>query len=213
MAYAPTVIAGTTGLLVHPIGFPYLSVEHVTLTIDTVDLAVGGSTWAFSNEGTEITFVNGQEPATGEDLVISRTTPTDVAPVTFRNGAGITAADLNAASLAPLYAIEEAEYYKESTSTPLPDPGASKPGVKELSNGYARKWQAFLECDTTDGDFDPGDRIDVSNTQGYMVEFDDTWKQYFLFQQDTGGTVLDHSGTAYTLTEASWSFVMRAWPE
>jgi hypothetical protein len=212
VAYAPTVIAGTTGLLVHPIGFPYLSAEHVRLTIDTVELARGASTWEFSNEGTEITFQAGPEPATGEDLVIFRATPTDVAPVTFRNGSGITASDLNDTALAALYAIEELSYHKDVTGVAVPAAGASSPGVKEMAFGTARFYDAYLLCTSNDTDFDAGDEVRINETVGFQIEYDDTWKQYFLFQATGGGTVLDHSGNAFNITEANWTFEMRAWP-
>lgn len=107
--YAPTSIAGTTGVFEHTIGFAYARTDDVKCYIDDVEIDRGSAAdeWVYSSSGTKVKFTTPNEPQTGETLVIKRVTDISDAAIAFSAGSGFTDTDGNKALTQLLYAIDE----------------------------------------------------------------------------------------------------------
>ncbi len=98
MAYSYTTYTGDGSTTQFNIPFSYLLPEHVTLIVDgdTVDAAISGSN-----------MVADDAPADDAVVTVQRTTPVDDMLTDFANGATMSEADLDGASLQLLYIAQE----------------------------------------------------------------------------------------------------------
>lgn len=101
MAFSRITYSGDGSTTVFPVPFDYMSRKHITVLLDGQDAAF---TWKTSNE-----VALAKTPPSGSKVLIARSTPIDVPPVDFKEGALITANDLDVIASYYLFVAQESQ--------------------------------------------------------------------------------------------------------
>ncbi|MEE9571080.1 MAG: hypothetical protein V3W02_05195 [Gammaproteobacteria bacterium] len=216
--YAHTVIAGTTDVYEHTIGFEYSRATDIEVFIDGVEIehGSGAGKYVFSSAGTAITFEDGSEPQTGEELVIKRVTDLSTAAVSFVAGGGATQIDLNGA-------VEQLRYAVDELQVPAYDSGWQS--VDDLVTGAAdieyvhnlgavpTRVQVQLKCTSGELGYVTGDVIVVGTAPDQLVFPVSTTAFTASWQAANTATSIPNAsdGTNDGIDNTKWSYRILAW--
>lgn len=164
--YAPTTYPAATGTLQYVIGFPYADRDDVRVYVDGVEVPRGSGSgeWLFTDNGSDILWVNTEEPTTGETIVIRRVTDISGLLVDFSDGAGAVARDHDQALQQLLYATDELQVSRYDSGL-LDFDDIDDVVVTHIHTlGVKPTWfEMVLECKTTDADYAVGDVVPMSH--------------------------------------------------
>ena len=213
--YAHTVIAGTTGVFEHTIGFGYDRSADVRVYVDRVlrNQGSGATDYLFTTGGTKIIFTTPNEPQTGETLLIVRVTDLSTPTISYTSGSGATQTDLNKALTQMRLALDELQVgaFETQGVSLTPVLAADVPYTHNLGAVPGRV-QVLLECTAADAGYAVGDFVEANiGGLALVVVLDATL--ITVHKANSASLTLPHatSGAATTLDDTKWNYHVRAW--
>lgn len=213
--YAHTVIAGTTDVYEHTIGFSYDRVADIRVYVDRVlrNQGSGASDYLFTTGGTKIIFTDPNEPQTGETLLIVRVTDLSTATIAYTSGSGVTQVDLNKALTQMRLAVDELQVGAfETQGVSLTPVLAADVAYTHNLGGIPGRIQVLLECTSADAGYAVGDYMEANiGAIALVVVLDATL--ITVHKANSASLTLPHAttGAATAIDDTKWNYHVRAW--